>query len=201
MPSHIAARDFPRTADALGAFDCVILSDIGANTLLLHPDTFTRSRPLPNRLDGIRDYVAAGGGLVMVGGYMTFQGIEGKARYAGTAGRRRAAGDALAATTTGSRCRRASPRKSPLPATRSAWAWAASGRACWATTASPPSRARRWWPRWASDVLIVAGSYGTGRSVAFTSDCGPHWAPPSFVEWVGYARLWDQIVSWTTGRP
>ena len=51
------------------------------------------------------------------------------------------------------------------------------------------------------DVLIAAGSYGKGRSVAFTSDCGPHWAPPGFVEWEGYARLWDQIVSWTTGRP
>ena len=28
------------------------------------------------------------------------------------------------------------------------------------------------------DQLIVAGSFGKGRSVAFTSDCGPHWAPP-----------------------
>jgi len=32
------------------------------------------------------------------------------------------------------------------------------------------------------DPLIVAGAFGKGRSVAFTSDCGPHWAPPPFVE-------------------
>ena len=38
-----------------------MLSDVGANTLLLHPDTFVRSVALPNRLHAIRDYVAAGG--------------------------------------------------------------------------------------------------------------------------------------------
>ena len=84
MPAHVAARDFPATAEALAAYDCVILSDVGANTLLIHPDTFLRFKSLPNRLAAIRDYVASGGGLIMVGGYMTFQGIEGKARYHGT---------------------------------------------------------------------------------------------------------------------
>jgi uncharacterized membrane protein len=55
QPSHVAARDFPATAAALAVYDCVILSDIGANTLLIHPDTFTRFKALPNRLEGIRD--------------------------------------------------------------------------------------------------------------------------------------------------
>ena len=50
------------------------------------------------------------------------------------------------------------------------------------------------------DPLIVAGSIGKGRSVAFTSDCGPHWAPPAFVEWSGYAKLWQQIVGWASGK-
>ena len=44
MPSHVAARDFPATREALAAYGCVMLSDIGANTLLLHPDTFVRSQ-------------------------------------------------------------------------------------------------------------------------------------------------------------
>ncbi len=39
MPSHVAATRFPLTLDELNAYDVVILSDIGANTLLLHPDT------------------------------------------------------------------------------------------------------------------------------------------------------------------
>ena len=50
------------------------------------------------------------------------------------------------------------------------------------------------------DPLIVAGAFGKGRSVAFTSDCGPHWAPPPFVEWAGYRQLWPQIAAWAAGR-
>ena len=51
-----------------------------------------------------------------------------------------------------------------------------------------------------TDPLIVAGNHGAGRSVAFASDCGPHWAPPPFVEWSGYARLWQQLVGWAAGQ-
>jgi len=200
MPSHIAARDFPKTADALGAFDCVILSDIGANTLLLHPDTFTRSKPLPNRLDGVRDYVAAGGGLVMVGGYMTFQGIEGKARYAGTA-----VEEALPVTLSRYDDRVEMPQGIAPEVVIAGHQIGVGLGSQWPrllgynrVTAKPGAEVVA---KVGEDVLIAAGSYGKGRSVAFTSDCGPHWAPPSFVEWVGYARLWDQIVSWTTGRP
>jgi uncharacterized membrane protein len=47
------------------------------------------------------------------------------------------------------------------------------------------------------DPLIVAGEFGEGRAVAFTSDCGPHWAPPPFVEWAGYQKLWTQLADWT----
>ena len=57
-------------------------------------------------------------------------------------------------------------------------------------------RCRAWSPRVGDDPLIVAGSFGKGRGVAFTSDCGPHWAPPPFVDWSGYAPLWNGIAEW-----
>ncbi|TJW18597.1 MAG: cytoplasmic protein, partial [Mesorhizobium sp.] len=34
MPAHEAQRSFPQTMEALSAYDAVVLSDIGANTLL-----------------------------------------------------------------------------------------------------------------------------------------------------------------------
>lgn len=46
MPAHAAATDFPLTLEALQEWDAIILSDIGANTLLLHPDT---AEEPPNR--------------------------------------------------------------------------------------------------------------------------------------------------------
>jgi uncharacterized membrane protein len=47
--------------------------------------------------------------------------------------------------------------------------------------------------------LLVAGKFGEGRSVAFTSDCAPHWAPPAFVAWEHYNRLWSQMARWASG--
>ena len=48
---------------------------------LFHPDTWIHSRTTPNRLRLLRDYVSGGGGLLMFGGYYSFQGINGGARY------------------------------------------------------------------------------------------------------------------------
>ena len=72
MPSHEAQEEFPNTLEGLLAYDAIILSDIGANTLLLHPDTWAKSQRTPNRLKLLREYVAAGRGLMMIGGYLSF---------------------------------------------------------------------------------------------------------------------------------
>ena len=44
--------------------------------------------------------------------------------------------------------------------------------------------------------LLVAGGLGKGRTLAWTSDIGPHWLPPEFAAWSGYARLWRQSLEW-----
>jgi uncharacterized membrane protein len=197
LPNHVAARDFPDTAEALSRYAAVILSDIGSNTLLLHPDTFERSAPRPDRLSAIEQYVAAGGGLIMVGGYLTFAGIEGRARWAGT------------------------PVEAALPvtiATLDDRVEVPSGVAPHVRQVENPIVAGlpADWPdllgynRVASkagadtvvsvgdDPLIVAGQHGDGRAAAFTSDCGPHWCPPPFVEWSGYAPMWQQLLAWVS---
>jgi len=180
MPSHIAATKFPIDRVGLQAFDVVILSDIGTNTLLLHPDTFERSRRMPNRLALLRDYVAGGGGLIMVGGYMTFQGIEGKARYAGSA-----VEDALPVTLSLHDDRVECPEGVGPVVTDAAHPIVAGLGGAWPAllgynrVAVKPGATLV--AAAGNDPLIVAGGYGKGRGVAFTSDCGPHWAPPPFV--------------------
>ncbi len=84
LPNHLAANEFPQSEDELSRFDAVLLSDIGANTLLLPDDVFVRSKRGANRLVLLRDFVRAGGGLLMVGGYLTFQGIAAKGNYHGS---------------------------------------------------------------------------------------------------------------------
>jgi uncharacterized membrane protein len=78
---HEISGRFPKSAEALGAFDVVVLSDIGSNSFLLPDETFLRSEQSPNKLGLLADYVGRGGGLVMIGGYMSFSGIDGRARY------------------------------------------------------------------------------------------------------------------------
>lgn len=198
MPSHVAARDFPATAGDLAAYDAVILSDIGANTLLLHPDTFERSEPRPDRLVAVRDYVAGGGGLVMVGGYLTFQGIDGKARYAGSP-----VEEALPVTLLTVDDRVEVPGGA-VPAVRLPDHAIVAGLAMeWPAllgynrvTARPGAELV---VAVGEDPLIVAGTFGQGRAAAFTSDCGPHWCPPPFVAWEGYAPMWDGLVRWVAG--
>ncbi|TGV51422.1 cytoplasmic protein, partial [Mesorhizobium sp. M2D.F.Ca.ET.160.01.1.1] len=48
--------------------------------------------------------------------------------------------------------------------------------------------------------LLVTGTYGKGRTVAWTSDVGPHWLPPGFVAWNGYRTLFEQMLGWATAR-
>lgn len=85
LPSHRVATDFPETLEMLSAYDVVILSDVGANTLLLPPVVFETGLRFPNRLKLLAEWVTAGGGLMMAGGYLSFQGFGAKANYHGTA--------------------------------------------------------------------------------------------------------------------
>ncbi len=199
LPSHNAARDFPGSVDALQQYNVVLLSDIGANTLLLHPSTFNRSKVLPNRLTVLAEYVQAGGGLVMAGGYLTFQGIDAKGQYAGSAV------EAVLPVTLHRYDDRVEKPEGATPAIADAGHPILDGvpAGAWPAllgynqvVARPEARLIA---RIGDDPLLVAGVSGKGRSVAFTSDLAPHWAPPPFLDWAGYAPLWAGICDWAGG--
>ena len=204
MPAHEAQRNFPQSMEALSAYDAVVLSDIGANTLLLHPDTWVHSRPTPNRLRLLRDYVGNGGGLLMFGGYYSFQGINGGARYHKTpvedvlpvscltVDDRVEVPEGYAPVVVG-------PQGHPiLEGLGKDWpillgfneVKVKDGAEVLATVSSD----------YGSLPLLVTGTYGKGRTVAWTSDVGPHWLPPGFIAWNGYKTLFEQMLAWATAR-
>jgi uncharacterized membrane protein len=198
MPNHVAANDFPHTTEELGSWDVVLLSDIGSNTLLVPPATFARFESRPNRLVALRDWTRAGGGLGMIGGYLSFQGIEAKANYRGTP-----LAEVLPVELEPGDDRVETPEDAAPRLTDSTHS----------ITAGLPDRwpeilgYQRVTPKPGCPVLaqvdgsplVAVGEPGKGRVLAYTTDVGPHWAPPAFLEWDGYARFWDQAVQWLAG--
>jgi uncharacterized membrane protein len=207
LPSHLAARDFPMDMETLGQYSAVILSDIGSNTLLLHPDTWLKGKTTPNRLKLLREYVRQGGGLVMMGGYYSYQGLNAGARY------------------------HKSPIEEVLPVQILPYDDRVEAPEGFKPEiVGPPDHPilkgmGADWPvllgynevelkqggdvqvellaRTPDDVgghpLLVTGKYGSGRTLSWTSDVGPHWLPEEFATWEGYPRLWKQALDWLTG--
>lgn len=198
IPCHVAASDFPDTPSALTEYDVVILSDIGSDTLRVPPSTVWECERNAERLPLLEDYVLGGGALLMIGGYLSFQGYQGKAGY-----RQSAVEHALPVTldTFDDRVERSDGATPKVVANDHP-----------VLTGIPDE-----WPHFLgynrvvpdddavevlsfdSDPLLVVGDHGAGRTAAFTSDCAPHWGPPEFTEWDGYANFWSNLVTWLAG--
>lgn len=194
VPNHRATERFPWTAEELEAYDVVILSDIGADTLLLHPDTFVRGRRTPNRLNAIAERTERGGGFLMVGGYMSFSGFEGKARYHATPVER-----CLPVRMLGFDDRVEAPEGVTPTAVESAHPALAGAAGEWPHFLGYNRVAVDGGDvllSFGDDPLLVVGSCGDGRSAAFTSDCSPHWGSPEFMAWDCYGSFWNGLLGW-----
>ncbi len=198
MRAHDVAQDFPLTVEELNSYNVVILSDVGANSLLLPPQVFEEGRRTPNRLKLLQEWVSHGGGLMMAGGYLSFQGFQAKANYHGT------------------------PIEDILPVeilTFDDRVEAPEGVCGVLTGISHQviSGLDKQWPHLLGyqkliprdDALVLAEiegypllavrTVGKGRTLAFASDVSPHWAPREFMEWNGYAALFHNAVTWLAG--
>jgi uncharacterized membrane protein len=195
LPSHVAVKDFPFELGKLQAFDVVILSDIGANTLLLPPETFLEGKRMPNRLELVKQFVKQGGGLVMAGGYLSFQGIYGAARY-----HRSPVEEVLPVSMLPTDDRVEKPEGlNPrvvnethfiTEGLENEWPYVLGFNEVKAKEDSETLVILNDHP------LLVVGNFGGGRSVAWTSDIGPHWCPREFVDWTGYGEVWARIIRW-----
>ena len=198
IPSHLVDTRMPSTLAALSQYAVVALSDVGSNTFLLGRQTFFGGQVAPDLLELIAAYTAGGGGLVMVGGYLSFGGIDGKAGYGRTCLQDVlpvvvAPGDDRVEKPAGVTPRVHLPGHPTVAGIAGPWPDLLGYNRL---TLRPPGQVVA---SCGDDPLLVAGTYGSGRSVAFASDLGPHWAPAHFTGWQGYPELWNGIASWAAG--
>jgi uncharacterized membrane protein len=203
MPAHEAVQSFPFTIEGLDPYSAIILSDIGSNSLLLPEEVFIQGKTMPNRLTLIRDWTASGRGLVMAGGYLSFQGIDGRARWRKTAVEEALPVECLAhddriEIPEGMRAEVGGVDHPILQGLGTDWPpllgvneVKAKDRAGIRILASLPKDQ-------GGHPLLVVGPFHRGRSVAWMSDISPHWLPTLFSDWPGYARLWSNLLAWVT---
>ncbi|MGN9845961.1 glutamine amidotransferase [Nonomuraea sp. H19] len=195
LPAHDVPERFPSSVRELSEWDVVILSDIGANSLLLHPATWVDGQRRPNRLKVLAEWVEAGGGLAMAGGYLSFQGFEGKGFY------HRTPVDAVLPSVIAPHDDRVETPEGADPVVRS------PDHRILSDVEGP-------WPfllgynRFGvkddaqvlaevnGDPLLAVREVGAGRTLAWASDIAPHWCPQEFVDWAGYAVLFSNACRW-----
>lgn len=197
LPSQLVPDRFPTTRGDLDAYDVILFSDIGSNSLLLSSTVFYEGQVAPNRLELVRDWVAAGGGFGMIGGYMSFQGIEGKANYANTV-----LADVLPVRMMAGDDRVETPQGSVATPTAHAILEGVPGGDWPPLLGYQRLRAREGTETLASfsvDPLLVVGTHGAGRVLAYASDIDVHWAPHAFTSWPGFGVLWRNCVRWLAG--
>lgn len=196
IPGHRVSVDFPMTEEEMAQYQVIIISDVGSNSLLLHPKVQSRCERIPNRLQVLCSYLEHGGGLLMCGGYMGFSGFMGKARFGMT------------------------PLAEVLPVIISNY----DDRIEEPSGVFPEIRMKdhpilkdveKDWPYFLgynrlqtkkeaveiasvnnTDAFISVWDYKKGRTGIFASDIAPHWAPPEFTEWNSYGPFFSAFLKW-----
>ena len=195
MYAHDVPDRFPGDLDALAAYDVVILSDIGANSFLLPQSTWIHGQSGTNRLRLLADWVRDGGGLMMAGGYMSFQGFQARANFA-----RSPLAEVLPVEMSDYDDRVEAPEgalaalvapEHPVGAT-----WRGTAPAILGYNRVRAKADATLVATVGGDVLIATGEYGNGRSLVWTTDIGPHWCPAELSRWEGFEPLMAAMIRW-----
>lgn len=195
MPSHIAQDNFPFELDGLRNYECIILSDVGADTLLIPSRTFANGVKYPNRCQLIKDYVCEGGSLLMFGGYMTFSGIGGQGKWWSTPVQDILPVNLLPFDDRMEHCEGViaviedpdHPIVNGLP---DIWPALLGYNKCNLKEGAELVATI------CKDPLIACWRYGKGRTAIFSSDCALHWASPEFLTWKYFDTLIKNILNY-----
>lgn len=194
MAAHDVPQNFPSDAESLSAYDVIVLSDIGANSFQLPQETWLEFKSSPDRLGALAEWVNEGGALMMAGGYLSFQGFQARANFA-----RSAIAAVLPVTM--------SDYDDRVEASAGAVVQAEAGSALGALVRDgaptllgynrvEAKKDAEVHARVGADVLIATRKAGLGKTLVWTSDIGPHWCPPTFVEWSGFGKLMTGMINW-----
>lgn len=209
MASWEVYRNFPRKLEELLEYDTLIIEEVEADIFYFYPGFYNANARQgeeyvvrPNRLEVIRKFVEEGGGLLQVGGWMSFPGRFNMGQWHGTA-----VEEALPITFQDKDDRIETPEGSyPKPVEKEhpilkdiPWedcppllgynrpASVKDDAEVIANVEIPE--------RDVEDPLLALRDYGDGRSMVFTSDTSAHWGM-NFLKWEHYQPFLRRAVKW-----
>ncbi len=201
IPANVPS-EFPTTNAELALYDVVIFSDVGYNSMIFYAGlTPPYTYPLgPDRCRMVADFVRNGGGFAMVGGYLSFAGFNGIARYHGTIIDEMlpvaiSPYDDRVEMVEGFRFEivdREHPIVAGLDWQHATFTMCGYNRVALKSEACLIARHD-------DDPIIATGTYGEGRIAVFATDFAPHWGG-DFIHWSGYAQFWAQMLTWLGGN-
>ena len=199
IPSHLVEQKFPQSVEALKEYDIVMFSDVGANTMNLPMNVFMKLNPTPNKLKLVKQYVEEGGAFAMIGGYLTFQGIQARGAYKRTPIEEilpvnLLEGDDRCEESDGIQPVIVDKAHAVVQGIGEDWPKLLGYNRLIAKEGSEVPMTIN------GDPLIALGKYGKGRTCAYATDCAPHWSPVDFCTCPGYKKLWGNLVDWLTER-
>ena len=191
----------------LAESNCLIISDVEAKCFHLYPSFFDRARrenkvvTFPDRLTAIKQWINGGGGMMMLGGWLSFSGVQAKSGW----GR--------------STLQEVLPVECLLVEDL---VESSAGFTVEVVMPDHPAVKGLPWDKFPpifgynetnekvnGDVLVrvketghplvVAGEYGKGRVFTYMSDPAPHWGI-NFELWEGYDAFWLQALNWVKKR-
>jgi uncharacterized membrane protein len=191
----------------LNASKAIIVSDVEAKCFHLYPEFFDRGArknevlTCPDRLDFLKQWIRDGGGLMMLGGWLSFSGVQERggwrrSRLAEALPVECLVGEDLVESSAGFHAEVAIPGH-PL-AKGLPW-----------QSFPPIFGYNELIPRPGAEVvvrvketghpLVVAGDFGKGRIFIYASDPAPHWGI-NFEIWKGYDAFWQRAAGWAMGK-
>ncbi|MGN6352998.1 MAG: glutamine amidotransferase [Parafilimonas sp.] len=189
--------------DYLKASNCLIISDVEAKCFHLYPSFFDRARrenrivTFPDRLKVIKEWIHGGGGMMMLGGWLSFSGVQGRSGW-GRSSLKEALPveclliEDLVESSEGFTAEVIEPEHPAIKGL--AWDMFPPifgyNEVKEKTEGQVLVRVKE-----TGDPLVVAGEYGSGRVFTYMSDPAPHWGI-NFELWESYDAFWLQALNW-----
>jgi uncharacterized membrane protein len=191
----------------LAELDALVVSDVEARCFHLCPDFFDPSKygkgdlVFPERLKMVQRFVERGGGLLMLGGWLSFSGHMEKGNwrrspYASALPVQCLVGEDLVESSEGFNVHVNEPRH-PVTAGLN-WRKFRPILGYNEVIAKPEARVLVS-VKATGHPLVVVSHLGRGRQFLYMSDPVPHWGI-NFEQWTSYEAFWRNALHWTVGR-